>query len=235
LAGIERDRASRGGRHGCRLVRLPRPRRPCATVALAPGLLRDACLFFAAGACTHRRARRWSWLPGLLVPDCLQSERVSQVPGPSSSCVPGAPTPPVVHEPCLVALILALPDGVIQTLQCVHRDASFRALGGSRWEYLPVVTLPETSNCYCHPGKAGGTPVQLGIRDARAGQFPLCLKGDRGRQGRRSSPLLLHGRHGNILDHVASPSVGYGERRWLTTRSLTADPGTPRNAAQEVM
>ena len=46
----------------------------------------------------------------------------------------------------------------------IHLWNSLRVLGGSRSEFprwTSGVRLPELSNCYCHPGRAGGTPMTL--------------------------------------------------------------------------
>src|SRR6202035_5239664 len=46
----------------------------------------------------------------------------------------------------------------------IHRWNSLRVLGGSRSvfpRWTRGVRLPELSNCYCHPGRAGGTPKIL--------------------------------------------------------------------------
>ncbi len=44
-------------------------------------------------------------------------------------------------------------------------EISFRVLGGSRVEVSPVACLgailPELSNFYCRPGRAGGTPLVI--------------------------------------------------------------------------
>src|SRR5262245_26937998 len=43
-------------------------------------------------------------------------------------------------------------------LSCSSIDeVSSRVLGGSRLEASSVGRLPEMSNCYCHPGRAGGS------------------------------------------------------------------------------
>src|ERR1700742_529970 len=72
------------------------------------------------------------------------------------------PQLPVQHFPTTLGdehdMIFALPRRVAQTLELVHRGLlSSRVLGGSRGKF-PRWTLPETSNGYCHPGRAGGTP-----------------------------------------------------------------------------
>lgn len=48
----------------------------------------------------------------------------------------------------------AVPHRVIQTLTRVDRNAPFRVLGGSRRQW-PRWTLPDPSDFYCLPRKAG--------------------------------------------------------------------------------
>src|SRR5262245_45965172 len=68
-------------------------------------------------------------------------------------------------------------------LSCSSIDeVSSRVLGGSRLEASSVGRLPEMSNCYCHPGRAGGS---LGYSSVR-----------RGRNGQRSS---------RAIDRVSAP------------------------------
>jgi hypothetical protein len=84
-------------------LRLPRPRRPQLRSPLAAGLPRRGCFFCAEPPAWRRPAARAStgarrvgeWSPGLRgAGTCRGGTWASQVPGPSSCCVPWSYTPP---------------------------------------------------------------------------------------------------------------------------------------------
>src|SRR5215213_1994423 len=67
------------------------------------------------------------------------------------------------------------PPAVEQTAKTGHRGRSRRAFSNSRGRLLGGIP-PEMSNFYCHPGRAGGTPLGVylpvakkSLRTARQG------------------------------------------------------------------
>jgi hypothetical protein len=52
-----------------------------------------------------------------------------------------------------------------------------RVLGGSRLDASSVGRLQETSNCYCHPGRAGGSPGYARLIDIKP--FLACFVEER--------------------------------------------------------
>jgi hypothetical protein len=52
-------------------------------------------------------------------------------------------------------------------------QSTLRVHGGSRVGTLNGGLLPETSNCYCHPGKAGGLPFYAKAVDHYALRLPI--------------------------------------------------------------
>src|SRR5262245_32524661 len=55
-------------------------------------------------------------------------------------------------------VVFALPDRVAQTLECVHRDASFRVLGGSRGKSLRWTHSRKCQTATATPAEPGGLP-----------------------------------------------------------------------------
>ena len=74
--------------------------------------------------------------------------------------------------------------------------------GCSRWNFADG--LPETSNCYCHPGIAGGSPAYARYQDWRSLPTPLC-------------PLIpAEGKEHQfktVADAVKDMEIGQGPRR----------------------
>ena len=71
-------------------------------------------------------------------------------------------------------MIFAVPSWWLR-LVLVHRRSPFCVSGCSRWNFADGP--PETSNCYCHPGIAGGSPADASEDGAKGG----CETGPPGR------------------------------------------------------
>ena len=95
-------------------LRLPRPRRPPLRSSLASGLPRCGGLFFTAAPVPPQTgATPETFLPRLPISRLSPEEqtRGSQVPGPSSSCVPWSSTPPGATTPRPFSVRSLLPSG----------------------------------------------------------------------------------------------------------------------------
>ena|SRR6266487_2585248 len=62
-------------------------------------------------------------------------------------------------------------------------------------EVCTVGTLPQTSNCYCHPGRAGGTPNGLGSEVQRRKEPQECPS----KRARRGRPEIDRVRSKNVM------------------------------------
>src|SRR3954452_22939057 len=69
-----------------------------------------------------------------------------------------------------------------------------RVRGGSRGGTLNGGRLPETSNCFCHPGKAGGLPL--------CAKTPSPGKWNGNREAHRADCVRIVHKHRNLLAHA---------------------------------
>src|SRR5215207_9000068 len=86
-------------------------------------------------------------------------------------------------------------------------EASSRVLGGSRLDASSVGRLQETSNCYCHPGRAGGSPGYASEYGACWRLRTSALGGAHRSRQRRRPPRLATRDRGTQHAHDHSRTV----------------------------